>query len=98
MTLEEKVRAIIAKIDPETVETIVKVIVKTSVAGTVTLMIHAYCPTTTKTQKVKLVIGAFAMSQMVGEKCGDWAYEKLESFVKAIKDLFAMSKESSTAS
>lgn len=97
MTIEAKVRNIIANFDPEVVKTIVKVIVKTSVAGTVITLVHANTPTYSKAQKVKLYIGAAAMGNMIGEKAADWAYEKLETLVATLKELFADDEATTTS-
>lgn len=98
MTNAEKIYAAIERFDPEVVKTVIKVIVKTSVSGTCITLIHAATPTCTKTQKVKLYIGAAVMANMLADNCADWAYEKFVATLAAVKDLLPKRNDSSAKS
>jgi hypothetical protein len=68
---------------------VIRLIVTTSVSGTIVTMIHAGTPTSSKLQKAKLYIGAIVVGQLVADKAGDWTDAQIEAIVKAYKELTA---------
>lgn len=71
----------------EVTKKIVRLIVTTSVSGTVVTMIHAGTPVYTNAQKVKVYIGAYVIGAIVSDKCGDYTDKQIDAIVKVYKEL-----------
>ncbi|MDB5716122.1 MAG: hypothetical protein JWO15_3519 [Sphingomonadales bacterium] len=73
-------------IDIATTRTVAKFVVGRSVSVVVASALANLVPTTTKTQKVQVVIGATVVGAMVSDAACDYADKQMDAIAKAVTE------------
>jgi NAD/NADP transhydrogenase alpha subunit len=60
-------------------------VVQWSTSFTVGAIVHATCPTASKAQKAKMVIGSYALGAVAAEKTGDFIVREIDDLVALVK-------------
>lgn len=72
---------------------ITKFVVTQSVGFVVGSAVKTNVPTTNKTQQVEIVIGAYVLGAMIGDKASDYVDQKFDKAVTAVKEFANKNKE-----